>query len=59
MDIKILFITIGIVYTSLINLNKVLLADIKYMFYSYEGRLNTNKPYYKAILSLMKLGSVL
>ena len=54
-DIKILPITIGTVYTSLINLDWVLFADVKYAPYSYKGRLNISRPYYIATLSLIRL----
>jgi len=58
-NIKILFIIIGIVYTSPINLNCVLLVVVKYILYSYRGKFNISKLYYKATLSLIKLSSTL
>jgi hypothetical protein len=58
-DIKTLSITIGTVYTNLINLDQVLLADIRRIPYSYGGRLNIGKLYYRATLSLIRLSSAL
>ena len=56
-DIKTLPIVIGTIYTSPTNLDCVLLAVIRYMLYSYRGRLNISKLYYKAMLSLIRLSS--
>ena len=58
-DIKTLPITIGTVYTSLINLDWVLFADVKYAPYSYKGRLNISRPCYRATLSLIRLSLAL
>ena len=49
------FIVIGTVYTSLTNLDYILLAVVKYIPYSYRGRLNINKLCYKATLFLIRL----
>ena len=50
-----LFIIIGTVCTSLINLDYILLAVIRYMLCSYRGRFNIGKLYYKATLFLIRL----
>ena len=57
MDIKTLPITIGTVYTSLINLDWVPFIDIRYAPYSYKGKLNISRPCYRATLSLIRLSS--
>jgi hypothetical protein len=48
-------ITIGTVYTSLMNLDWVLFIDVRYAPYGYKGRLNISRPYYRATLSLIRL----
>ena len=58
-DIKTLPITIGTACTNLINLDWVLLADIKRAPCSCGGRLNIGKLCYRATLSLIRLSSAL
>ena len=59
MDIKTLPITIGTVYTSLINLDWVPFIDVRRAPYSYKGRLNISRPCYRAMLSLIRLSLAL
>ena len=58
-DIKTLPITIETVYTSPINLDWVLFIDIRRAPYNYKNRLDIGRLYYRAILSLIRLISVL
>jgi len=58
-NIKILLITIKTIYTNLINLNSVLLANVKYILDNYKGKFDINKLCYKATLSLIKLSFIL
>jgi hypothetical protein len=59
MDIKTSPITIGTVYTSLINLDWVPFIDIRRAPYSYKGRLNISRLCYRATLSLIRLSLAL